>query len=138
MPGKTSIHTRRLVRAAFRRFEAAQFLFDKGSFTTDAVYLAGYAIECMLKALILSNEPARRNSQTLATFRGSHAHVFDWLKEQLADRRVHLPTPIVEVLARTSGWATSLRYEPALLPREDAEVFLKSVDVFLQWAMARL
>lgn len=48
----TSKEPRLFYRAAIRRFEEAQFLLEKGSYTTASVYLAGYAIECMFKALM--------------------------------------------------------------------------------------
>ena len=53
MPSHQPKEVRRFHRAAARRFEEAQFLLTRGNYTTAAVYLAGYAVECMLKALIL-------------------------------------------------------------------------------------
>jgi hypothetical protein len=38
-------------QSALQRFEDAQYLLD-GERTTAAIYLAGYSVECMLKALI--------------------------------------------------------------------------------------
>src|SRR6266566_5254985 len=43
-------------RAAKQRFSDAQLLL-KHNRTTSAVYLAGYGIECMLKALLLESVP---------------------------------------------------------------------------------
>ncbi len=45
---------RRYYRAAKQRYEDAQMLLEAGR-TTGAVYLAGYAVECILKALLLAN-----------------------------------------------------------------------------------
>jgi len=41
---------------AKQRFDDALLLLEMGR-TTAAVYLAGYSVECMLKALILSAVP---------------------------------------------------------------------------------
>ena len=47
-------------RAATQRLETATFLLESGSRKhLDAVYLAGYVVECALKALILNS--LRRN-----------------------------------------------------------------------------
>jgi HEPN domain-containing protein len=46
----------RFFRAAQQWLAEAQFLLQN-DYTTAAVYLAGYAVECMLKALILASEP---------------------------------------------------------------------------------
>ena len=42
-----AVEPRRFYRAAEHRFEEAQFLLDGGGYTTAAVYLAGYAVECI-------------------------------------------------------------------------------------------
>ena len=72
--------SRRFYRSAKQRFEDADFLLEGGR-STGAVYLAGYGVECMLKALILSclSSTARRR-EMLAEFRGAAAHNYDWLK----------------------------------------------------------
>ena len=49
-------------RAASQRLEAANLLLESGIFL-DAVYLAGYAVECALKALILERTPAARRRE---------------------------------------------------------------------------
>jgi hypothetical protein len=53
---------RRFDRAAIQRFDDAQFLLS-GSRTNAAVYLAGYSVECMMKALILSTSAPQQESQ---------------------------------------------------------------------------
>jgi HEPN domain-containing protein len=48
---------RRYYRAGLQRLEDARFILAKGRRTTAAVYLAGYCVEFLLKALILSQTP---------------------------------------------------------------------------------
>jgi HEPN domain-containing protein len=52
-------------RAAAQRLTTAEFLLENG-FTLDATYLAGYAIECSLKSLILHATPPADRAATLA------------------------------------------------------------------------
>jgi HEPN domain-containing protein len=129
---------RKFYRAAARRLEEAQFLLDKGGYTTAAVYLAGYAVECMLKALILSSEPATRHAATLHTFRGAAAHAFEWLVERLAERHVRLPADIRKELSRVDWWTTTLRYDPGAVKQRDAGAFLAAAGRIVLWAKGRL
>jgi len=54
-------------RSATQRFAEAQIL-RKADQTTGAVYLAGYGVECMLKALILDTLPNTRQAAMLQSF----------------------------------------------------------------------
>ena len=77
------IEARLFFRSAKERLEDADVLYDaEPKRTTGTVYLAGYSVECALKALILASEPASRHEETLDSFRGAKAHSFDWLREQ--------------------------------------------------------
>lgn len=64
-----SPNVRRFLRANLRRQDEASFLLNEGNYSTAAVYLGGYAVECALKALILAGEPSARHATTLASFR---------------------------------------------------------------------
>ena len=57
-------------RCAFQRYEEAEILFEAG-YTTGAVYLAGYGVECVLKALVLTVVPPNARSDALRSFRGA-------------------------------------------------------------------
>src|SRR5215472_19008060 len=103
---RNSPDVRRFLRACGHRMEEAAFLLDPGGFGTAATYLAGYAIECALKALILFSEPVARQRATLRSFRGVRAHDFDWLKEQLALRKCFTPTEVANQLANVAWWDT--------------------------------
>jgi hypothetical protein len=59
MAGRQSKDVRRFRVAALQRFEDAQILLDNDR-ATGAVYLAGYAVECLLKAVLLERTPASR------------------------------------------------------------------------------
>ena len=81
----SSQNARIFYRAAKQRFEDAEFLLDVDR-TTAAVYLAGYSVECILKALILTTVPRVQENNLLAMFRGARAHDYGWLLRLYAER----------------------------------------------------
>jgi HEPN domain-containing protein len=126
-------------RASLERLTDAHFLYEKANRTTAAVYLAGYAVECVLKALILSQLPAKEVSEMVKQFRGGKAHDYDWLKHVYRDiGGPVLPKPIVEAFVVVEDWGTEMRYNPGRIDPEDAEVFLSSAKTIIQWADGRL
>ncbi|MBL8794707.1 MAG: HEPN domain-containing protein [Planctomycetia bacterium] len=130
-------HIRRFQRVAQQRLEEAHFLLAH-DYVNASVYLAGYAVECMLKALILANEPPKQHEETVASFRGSAAHDYAWLKHQLRQRGVVLPRPIERQLAQVAGWSTDLRYSVARTHRRVGEQFLKATEAIVTWANGRI
>ena len=135
MPG--DINARRYYRVAYQRFEDGEQLLaiDRAR---ASIYLTGYAVECILKALLLSLTPVGDRAEVLATFRGAIAHNIDWLREQLVRRIGRLPVGIARALSLVSTWSTDLRYEPGPGDREDAEAFLAATASILQWADGRM
>ena len=133
-----SREARRFFRCALQRREDADVLFDAGH-NTGAVYLAGYGVECILKALLLSITPQAQESSVLALFRGGKAHDYNQLKVWYRERGGPAPPPSVNrafVLAQE--WSTDLRYSPAAWGRSDAEQFLHAVEAIMHWAGRRL
>jgi HEPN domain-containing protein len=128
---------RRFFRAAGQRLQEAQFLLQN-DYTTASVYLAGYAVECILKVLILASEPEPHHPKTMKSFRGVHGHDFGWLQDQLLQRRIALPATIVEALNSVRGWTTNLRYDPTIHKRRHAEVFLTAAEDIIRWVGGRL
>ena len=129
---------RRFYQSAWQRYEDAAFLLDAER-TTGAVYLAGYAVECSMKALILSILPTKRRQEMVASFRGSRAHIFDWLKGQyLHGGGQPFPPRIAKSFSAVNTSDTELRYQPGTLRPRDAEQFLADVGNLIRWADGRL
>jgi HEPN domain-containing protein len=130
---------RRFHRAAGKRLTEAMFLLEH-DFTTAAVYLAGYAVECSLKAVILAYEPVADNPATVETFRGGKAHSFDWLLFLLDKRHAHVPRflSLPRFLSREfellAEWSTELRYEPSDFENARARKIVKTAEDILEWA----
>lgn len=124
-------------QSAMQRFEDAQFLLAAGR-TTGAVYLAGYSVECMLKALILSMASRKKRLQVLSLFRSSKAHDYDWLKRlYFKNGGAAFPSLISRGFAYVDPWSTDLRYKPGTIRQPDAEAFLTAVEQIIQWADGR-
>src|SRR5260370_37658459 len=97
-------------RAAKQRYDDALLLLE-GNRKTGAVYLAGYTVECFLKALLLESVSPAVRKELLGEFRGSRAHNFEWLGGMYC-RHVSsaIPHDVNRHLSRVAGWATDIRY----------------------------
>jgi hypothetical protein len=125
-------------RAAKQRFDDAQLLLREWR-TTGAVYLAGYTVECFLKALVLASVAPGRRQQLLAEFRGSRAHNIEWLG---ALYRQHvgatIPREVARHLSRVAAWTTDLRYATGTMSNREATAFMDSVVAIANWAEGRM
>lgn len=128
---------RRFFHAAQQRLREAQFLLQN-NYTTASVYLGGYAVECILKVLILASEPEAHHGETMKAFRGVRGHDFDWLRKQLHLRGIALSATMHTNLKSVNGWTTDLRYDPAIHKRREAEVFLTAAVEIIHWVRERL
>lgn len=124
-------------RAAKQRFDDAELLLRAGR-TTGAVYLAGYTVECLLKALILASVARRPRAELLGTIR----HIGHNIQELGALYRRHgkapIPRDVTRHLTRVAAWSTDLRYAGGTLRRREVDEFMESVIAVTQWADARM
>src|SRR5438552_13990194 len=100
------LEARLYYRAGKQRFDDSQLLLREER-TTGAVYLAGYTVECFLKALILASVSAGLRCQLHREFKGSRAHNIEWLGA-LYRRHVSsaIPRDITRHLSRVASWST--------------------------------
>ena len=131
------IDARRYYRVAYQRLDDGEALLAI-SRPRAAIYLTGYAVECILKALLLMSTPAGERQDVLATFRGAGAHNIDRLREQLVRRIGRLPVLEARHVSLVSSWSTDLRYEPGQGDPDDATAFLTAADSILTWANGRM
>lgn len=129
---------RAFYQSAKQRFEDATFLLEAAR-TTGAVYLAGYGVECILKAMILSILAGKQRMEMAGEFRGRLAHDFDWLRRRYFESGgPPFPPEISKAFAAVNTWDTELRYQPGMTKPRDAEAFLAAVSQIIQWADGRL
>lgn len=134
----SSAEARLFYRCAFQRFDDARVLREMDH-TTGAVYLAGYGVECILKALILGAVVPKARSEMLRSFRGNRAHDFEWLRTQYRlNGGSRLPRDITRHFTLLNDWSTELRYVPRRVKDEDADVFLTAAASIIGWADGRL
>lgn len=121
-------------RCALMRCDDAAILLNAGQ-TTGAVYLAGYAVECTLKALVLSRVTAAQRSEVLKLFRGHLAHDYEWLRTLYrAKGGAPFPREITEALTLVGDWSTDLRYLPRTLKDHEARSFVDTAKMIVAWA----
>lgn len=124
-------------RCAILRLEEAEVLL-RADYTTGAVYLAGYGVECMLKALILSITPRERTSAVLESFRGRRAHDYNWLQsEYRLSGGARSPREVTRAFTLVDEWSTDLRYAVGLKSERDARAFLEACKAIMSWAEGR-
>ena len=120
------------------RLQDAGFLREAER-TLAAAYLAGYAVEFVLKALLLSQFPEHRQPDVIARFRGAWAHDYRLL---LADYRRHggaAPSrTATDALVVLDSWGTDLRYDPRAEYPGDVATFFTAVEIVDRWARERL
>ena len=132
---------KRFYRAAGQRLEDAAVLLDAAR-TLAAVYLSGYCVECMLKALILTQAGKDKKQEVLDSFRGSGAHNFDRL--MAAYERYGGPRPskkdkeLTGAFLLVGSWDTDMRYESGTMLVDEGEEFLAAVRRIAAWADGRL
>lgn len=137
MPRSSPSEVRRFHRVALQRLEDAEILLANDR-TTAAMYLAGYAVECSLKALLLAAAPRARHPQILKSFYGKIGHDLEWLRRELRRHAVILPAEVARHLRRVANWSTDLRYEAGRRAARETRVFLEATAQVLQWVEGRL
>ena len=138
MPVPQDRNARRFYHVAYQRLEDGQLILNTLDRPNASIYLTGYAVECMLKALLIANTPANLRENIAASFRGSRAHDLEWLRIQLINSNVPIHKQIHDDLRFLNTWSPALRYEPGDGDREDAEYFCVTARRILDWANERM
>jgi|SRR5438874_11612975 len=127
---------RKFKRASEQRLKAAGLLF-KHEFFLEATYIAGYAIECSLKELILKRTPRNQYERMLDKLIrvGAKGHDFEYLRRIFTSAPVNcvMPDEIHEIWRRVSTWSTQLRYEVAIVRLPEATRFLEATKRIREW-----
>jgi HEPN domain-containing protein len=124
-------------KAALQRLTTAEFLLNNG-YNLDAVYLAGYTIECSLKALILKMTPVSVRSAKLKSISsGSRMHNPEILKNELKQLNKLIPVRLTAKFRRFY-WSTSLRYQTGRIPSAETKGFLKLAKAVYNWVEGEL
>ena len=120
-------------RAAEQRFTTAEFLLES-NYPLDALYLAGYSVECILKSLILHLTPEANQNDTFNRLKGgAKMHYPEHLKEELKTLGCEMPIALIKRFRRFE-WSTSLRYESGRRPASEVRGYLTAARTTIAWA----
>lgn len=138
MATKPKWHCPDFRRAAGQRLTAAEHLLRDELFL-DAMYLAGYGVECALKALILARTPeSKRAAKCEAISSGKKGHDFEYLKAELKMAQCSMPADILKLMGRVAEWTTDWRYRVGLGRQQPAEDFFDAASKIRGWVEGRL
>jgi HEPN domain-containing protein len=127
-------------RAAAAHLGAARTLLDACPERTsstrghEVVYLSGYVVECVLKALLLSRTPRKKHPAELKRLKEELGHNLEQLKNELSQKGVELPREQKENLKRVRpNWSSEMRYDVRRWKREDAERVVAAAEAIFDW-----
>ncbi len=129
---------------AWRHFDAAEVLFKqlsqsaRSNLATEAVYLGGYGVECVLKALLLSKTKAKNHKRMVEVeFPKKIGHDFELMKRLLEKGKMAIAFDVDAALSLARirrSWTSTLRYSPKLFTTDEARWFLSNVRFLLKWS----
>jgi hypothetical protein len=157
MAGRSDIFAKRRLTAcqlrsvAERRFADARCLLDSGDSerSNGAIYMAGFVIECLLKALLLDRHPNLSSPVDPAKLSRSDREVFEYLYSHELDQMLGVMPELatkLRVVKTKSGlsvwqeftaicaqWTIYARYSPATASRDMAARYLETVEEVKKW-----
>jgi hypothetical protein len=128
--------------AAWKHQEAGEFLLagcsnsSSSTRAAEAIYLGGYAVECILKALFLSQFRPKRHPKVIREFITALKHDLEKLKNRLErlKKPVMWPEDQVRNLRKVRRmWSSEMRYQSTTVRAEDARLFFKCMNGILLW-----
>jgi hypothetical protein len=129
---------RDFLRVAAQRLTAAQDIANTLGLTLEAQYIAGYSVECALKALILekTDESGRPNLLERLTH-GATWHKPEVLLGILRDQGIFLTKELAKRMRRFD-WTTDLRYEIGRKPTGETNGLLNTASAIYDWVREQI
>jgi HEPN domain-containing protein len=132
------------IKASRHRLEDAEALFAAGRWR-GAMYVAGYAVECLLKAKLMQRfgyrklevlEDQLHQSKLLRKAVSVFTHELETLTELLgALDRIEGNKDVYAAYLNVNEWQPAWRYNPDLATRAKADLFIGSIKVVREWIM---
>lgn len=127
-------------KALLGRPNSADWANKKGPHARGAMYLAGYAVECKIKAIAMEVHSCRTLAQLVTALGVDEQNVFDhWLEALLG----HLPTLKARMqqdkgtwhafAGRVNSWRVSWRYDPEDHLNGIAADFVDAIEKVYNW-----
>lgn len=113
-----------------------------------AVYLAGYGVECLLKAYLISRQPnCTRLSEARDAIRASGNPIRDICGEaghdlryllSLSDLEARMDAEKLRWMSLSARWSSSGRYDPRPVSREDAGARIAAARSLVDWIYTQI
>lgn len=116
-------HNKRQLRElSDQRTKDAKCLLENRRFN-GAKYMAGFVVECLLKAAICEGELSERRQQLL------YSHDLEGLLRESVDatNRINDNQRYQSAFSLVAQWSVALRYQSKLVDRDDAQDFYEKV-----------
>lgn len=149
---KLRLNVSQLQTVADRRFEDARYLARSGSnkYANGAMYLGGFVVECLLKALLLKKYPELTSPGTIPTQSGQWKQLISlvYRSHDLDEMLAKLPEVTHKLLAQgqeggqrlvtslkgvCERWSIYARYSPYQVDSQDAAQFLERIKELRPW-----
>jgi hypothetical protein len=98
------------------------------------MYLAGFAIECLLKAALW----ARRAESDVRRLLFSHELEALRDKNPVLSMQMDRDPTVSEMFAKVCGWNVYIRYNPKRVDKREAEQFMAHLTEVWQWLRDRV
>ena len=138
----TDKDARKFARVAKQRLEEARTIHEKLHLSAAAEYLGGYAVECILKSLLLWVTPPQERSATgesaIEWLKNEFGHDLAMMRFALDRRGTRMPADVARQFVFVLTWDPQMRYEPGPGNPERAERFLAAAGTVVTWADGRM
>ena len=142
MGSPKQIDARRYSRVAKQRLDEADLILQRLELWAVAQYVGGYAVECMLKALVIEVTPQNRRppagDDMLAWMKKDFGHDLNALRAYAGRRGARMPRDVSSDFVFVSTWDPQSRYEPGPGNAAEASRFLRAAKSVLKWADRRI
>jgi len=136
------IDARKYSRVAKQRLDEAKLILDKLELFAAAEYMGGYAVECILKALVLTVTPPSQRppagEKTVEWLKNEFGHDLSALRRWAAARGAQMPRDIADGFVFVATWDPQSRYELGPGSLESADRFLTAAASIVKWADSRM
>ena len=132
-------HARRYYRVAKQRLAEAGLILEKLALPAAVEYLSGYAVECVLKALLIVLVPESERpddwERIVEWIKKDFGHDLRDLRDEVQRRGLRLPKSESDSLKFViENWKPESRYVPGLGEMAHARKFVAAVHKVVQWA----
>jgi hypothetical protein len=140
--GPIEIDARRYARVVKQRLEEAKLIFRILELSAAAQYLGGYAVECILKALVLTLTPQthrpKSGDSTVEWMKKEFGHELGNLRLGIAKRGAPMPRETDREFVFVATWDPQSRYDPGPGDPEQTKRFLSAAEAVVKWASGRV